>query len=89
MNVNREQYMSQLREAIVQNMNIQVPEQLKETDRLYHDLNIDSIMVLQLVVDLEEVFGVTVPEEDLDPAVFETVGTLVSFIEQLVSEKVG
>ncbi|EFM12156.1 conserved hypothetical protein [Paenibacillus curdlanolyticus YK9] len=89
MSMEREQNIAKLREVIVENMNIQVPEQLKESDRLYHDLNIDSIMVLQLVVDLEDAFEVSVPEENLDQAVFETVGTLISFIESLVSAKVG
>ncbi|ETT46375.1 acyl carrier protein [Paenibacillus sp. FSL R7-269] len=45
-------------------------------------------MVLQLVVYIEEVFNVTVPEEEMDPAVFQTVGSLVDFIHALKGEHI-
>lgn len=45
-------------------------------------------MVLQLVVYIEEEFGVAVPEENVDPAAFATIGTLVDFIDQLQESKV-
>ena len=79
----RNEILSALRTLIVEQLEIQVPEQLKDDDRLHDDLNIDSIMVLQLIVDVEERFEVTVPEEDVDPEVFKTVGSLVTFIQQL------
>lgn len=75
--------MGQIRSIIVDNLEVEAPEQLQETDRLYEDLGIDSIMVLQLVVYVEEVFGISVPEEDMDPRVFETVGALITFIQEL------
>lgn len=80
---NRQEIMNQLRTVIVENLEIEVPERLLETDRLYEDLKIDSIMVLQLMVYLEEVFGVTVPEDDFDPAIFQTIGSLTTFIGTL------
>lgn len=85
---NRNEILRKLRAVIVENLEHQVPEQLNEEDRLYEDLHIDSIMVLQLVVYIEEVFGVSVPEEDVDPAVFQTVGLLVTFIQGLQGIKV-
>lgn len=88
MKQNREAIIGQLRIIIVQNLELEVAEQLQESDRLYEDLNIDSLMILQLIVYVEEEFGVSVPEEDVDPAVFDTVETLVSFIQNLQSEAV-
>ena len=81
--MNRDEILNALRTLMVEQLEVQVPEQLQDGHRLYEDLNIDSIMVLQLIVDVEERFEVTVPEEDVDPEVFKTVGSLVAFIQQL------
>jgi len=86
--MDRNQIMRELREIIVNNLEISLKEQLEENDRLYEDLNIDSIMVLQLMVYVEESFGVTVPDEDVDPAVFQKIGSFVSFIQELQSVQV-
>ncbi|MEV5027387.1 phosphopantetheine-binding protein [Paenibacillus sp. LPE1-1-1.1] len=83
MSLNREEIINQLKSVIVNNLEIELAEDLNESDRLYEDLNIDSIMSLQLVVYIEEVFNVSVPEEEIDPTVYETVGKLATFIEQL------
>ncbi|TXK84624.1 acyl carrier protein [Paenibacillus sp. N3.4] len=69
---------------MVENLELEgVPERLQDSDRLYEDLNIDSIMVLQLVVYIEEVFHVVVPEVGVEPETFLTVGSLVEFIMSL------
>ncbi len=81
----RSEIAAQLREIIAENLEHDVAAHLNETDRLYEDLNIDSIMVLQLMVYVEEAFGVSIPEEDVDPAVFQTVESLVTFIRKLRS----
>ncbi|MNC41683.1 Acyl carrier protein [compost metagenome] len=75
--------LAQLKELISENLELEVPDQLEDGHRIYDDLNIDSIMVLQLVVYIEENFGVSIPEEGVDPSVYETVGALVDFIQQL------
>ncbi|MFD0697443.1 phosphopantetheine-binding protein [Paenibacillus sp. GCM10027628] len=83
----RNEIIGQLRNLIVENLELAVPKQLSETDRIYEDLNIDSIMVLQLMVYIEETFHVSIPEEDVDPSVFQTLGSLVSFIQELKSKQ--
>lgn len=85
--MNRRQIVDKMTLVIERNLNLRLPDQVSESDRLYEDLNIDSIMVLQLVVYLEEEFGVEVPEEAVDPAVFQTIGSLVTFIEQLLDTR--
>jgi acyl carrier protein len=42
-------------------------------------------MVLQLIVYIEEEFGVEIPEEGVDPEAFETIGLLLTLIETLLS----
>ena len=43
----------------------------------------DSMAVVSLVAALEEQLGIEFPEEQLDGSVFETLGTLLKFIEDL------
>ncbi|NQX47697.1 acyl carrier protein [Paenibacillus tritici] len=86
--MDKEQTVSQLRQLMSEQLELSLPDVIKEEDRLYEDLNVDSIMVLQLVVYIEEVFNVTVPEEEMDPAVFQTVGSLVDFIHALKGEHI-
>ena len=52
------------------------------TGLLGHGIGLDSIETLAVVCALEEDFGVTVYDEDLDRAHFETVGSLVTFIQE-------
>lgn len=85
----REQIMNSLCELIQQNLEIKLPANVTEASRVYQDLFIDSIMVLQLIVYVEEEFGISVPEEDVDPAVFQTLGSLVTFIEELRQHKIA
>jgi acyl carrier protein len=79
----REEILTKLVDIIQQNLEVQLPEKVEESHRTFEDLGIDSIMVLQLVVYIEEAFGVAVPEEDVDPDVFKSVGALITFIQEL------
>jgi aryl carrier protein AsbD len=81
--MNRIKIMKELRALMASMMEVEIPAELKETDRIYEDLGIDSIMVMQLMVGLEEKFNITVPEEEVDPDNFSTVGNFVSFIQGL------
>ncbi|WP_128895294.1 phosphopantetheine-binding protein [Longirhabdus pacifica] len=77
---------AKLKEIIEEDLEHELPEQLNESHQVYEDLGIDSIMVLQLLVYVEEAFNVAVPEEDVDPETFQTIGNLVAFIKQLQAE---
>ena len=41
---------------------------------------LDSLAVLELVVELEARFGITVDDQDVTAEVFETVGSLAAFV---------
>lgn len=81
--MNRDEIVRKLKKIAADRLKIFLPANLSEEARLNEDLQIDSIMVLQLIVYIEEFFEVTVPEDEIDPATFRTFGTLVTFIEQL------
>jgi acyl carrier protein len=52
-----------------------------EDTRLFEDLNLDSTTVIELLMILEDVFGVLVDPETLQPEHFTTVGALADYIE--------
>jgi acyl carrier protein len=54
-------------------------------NELVADLGFDSLQVLELVAELEDRFGITIPAEEV-PAV-RTVAQVVERIERLVSEQ--
>lgn len=58
------------------------PDQISDTANLFNDCGIDSTSVVDLVVGLEERFGVTVEDDELDVSLFENISTLATFIEE-------
>lgn len=48
-------------------------------------LQLDSMAIVSVIAALEEQFGFEFPEETLDGAIFETVGTLVECVRGLQS----
>jgi acyl carrier protein len=54
----------------------------ESTGLLGQGIGLDSVEALQLVATMEEVFGLTIVDEDLDAAHFQTVGTFTRFIEE-------
>ena len=50
--------------------------------RLKDDLGIDSLRLVEVLVALEEEFGVTLKEADLDPEAIQTVGDVYALMEK-------
>jgi acyl carrier protein len=67
----RDEALSALREVAVEVLSVE-PDQVVETAKFKEDLDADSLDLVELVMALEEEFGVEVPEEDLEG--IETVG---------------
>ncbi len=64
--------------------NLSVPkEQVNLESRFQEDLDADSLDLVEAVLGLEEEFGVTIPEEEMEGV--KTVGQAV----QLVAQKLG
>lgn len=66
-------------------MRLQVPhlEDFREQARLNEDLYLDSVVVLQLLVQLELQFGFEIPEEEITADHFQTVSSLADFLLSL------
>jgi acyl carrier protein len=40
----------------------------------------DSIALMEFILRLEEEFNISIPDEDLDPDVFASIGTIVTYV---------
>ena len=54
-------------------------EQIEMTSKIKDDLGADSISVLQLLMTIEEDYGIVIPDEKL--ATFDTVGDVVAYLD--------
>ena len=57
------------------------PETITMDTNLIDDLGADSLDVVELIMSLEDSFGITISDED--SANLATVGTIVEFLERL------
>jgi len=46
----------------------------------------DSFFLLELVLRLEDTFGLSIPDEDLDPAIFRTVKSIAAYVRTRLAE---
>ena len=68
----------EIRNAIAVQLNIP-EENITMDSRFIEDLKADSLDLVELVMDLEDRYGIEIPDEQL--AEVKTVGEIVNFIE--------
>ncbi|AGE77728.1 TPA: petrobactin biosynthesis protein AsbD [Bacillus thuringiensis] len=79
----REALKNAVLKIMIEKMELKNVTHLEETMRLNQDLYIDSVMMLQLIVYIEMDIKLCVPEDEVDPKAFLTVGSLLDFMEEL------
>ncbi|PGQ99593.1 petrobactin biosynthesis protein AsbD [Bacillus cereus] len=79
----REALKNAVLKIMIEKMELTNVTHLEETMRLNQDLYIDSVMMLQLIVYIEMDIKLCVPEDEVDPKAFLTVGSLLDFMEEL------
>ncbi|MGI8461601.1 MAG: acyl carrier protein [Solirubrobacterales bacterium] len=80
--MNREEVMTKVREHLSAELEVE-PGEIAETTRFREDLDADSLDLYELVMELEDTYGVRVPEEQA--AEIETVGQAVDFVLARIS----
>lgn len=70
--------LAKITEIIEEKLNVEDMEITEET-RFKEDLNADSLDLFELVMSLEDEFGVEIPSEDLENIA--TVGDVIAYIE--------
>ena len=71
-----------IRQFFIDNAWLEKNGEFHETDSLLENGVIDSVAMIELVSFIEETYGVHVPDEDLMPEHFETLESIVSYIEK-------
>jgi acyl carrier protein len=79
--MSEERMEDQLKEMIVERLFMRIaPGEIEEDKSLIDEYGVDSVSLLELVVGIEEVFGVTIEDEEFSVANFETVTALAAFV---------
>ena len=67
-----------LKEIIVDQLNVE-PDLITEETDIMADLSADSLDVVEMIVELENEFNLTIDDEEV--AGFKTVGDMVAYVE--------
>jgi acyl carrier protein len=72
----------EIKQAIVRSLRLPIaPEEIGDSTPLFGEgLGLDSIDVLELVLELERAFGVSITDEQTGARVLRSVDTIASFI---------
>lgn len=74
---------AQLKNMIVERLFLNVsPEDIGDEENLMDEYNIDSVNLFEIIVGLEDEFGLTLEEEDFNVETFSTVANIAAFVEQ-------
>jgi acyl carrier protein len=57
------------------------PTEVRDNANLFDDCGLDSASVVDMVFDIEDAFGITIPEEEIDAELFQNVGKLAEFVD--------
>ena len=73
----------QLKNMIVERLFLKVsPADIQDDENLMDEYNIDSVNLFEIIVGLEDDFGIVLEEEDFNVATFSTVSSIAAFVEQ-------
>lgn len=79
--MNANEIESRLKQMVIDHLFLSVtPEELSSTASLIDDYGVDSVALLELVVGLEEEFGIVVEDGDFDISNFSSVKSLADFV---------
>lgn len=79
----REELFLKIRGIITTELEIGDKEKITPDSRLIDDFNMDSLNTIELVMALEEEFGIDIPDEDAEKTL--TVKDIVDYIENKIS----
>ncbi len=67
-----------VREIIADRLKLDI-EQVQPNSRFIEDLGADSLDIVEMIMQMEEDFGITIPDEDAEK--IKTVGDAISYIK--------
>ena len=72
--------LDKIKQMLANQLNVQV-EKINEDSRLIEDLGADSLDMIEMLMSLEEEFGINVPDDKVED--LKTVGSIVAFIDSV------
>ena len=73
----------ELKQLIVERLFLKVaPEEIGDEDPLMDTYGIDSVQLFEIVVGLEEAYGITMEDEEFDLALFANIKSIADFVRQ-------
>jgi acyl carrier protein len=81
----------EIKQAIVRSLRLPIaPEEIGDATPLFGEgLGLDSIDVLELVLEIERTFGVAIADEETGARVLRTVDTIADFITARGNERLA
>ncbi|HID06944.1 MAG TPA: acyl carrier protein [Armatimonadetes bacterium] len=74
---------AQLKQMLIERLFLNVtPEEIPDDEPLMDALGIDSVALFEVVVGLEDEFGITLDEAEFDVSLFRDINTMSQFVEQ-------
>ena len=70
----------EVQKILAKQLRIADPSTITLESRIKKDLGADSLDILQLLLKIEDEYGITIPDEQL--MTFDTVGDVVSFLDK-------
>ena len=93
MNVDRQEVADKLRKMIVERLNLDInPQEIGDDDPLFAStedggLALDSVEALEIVVGIEDVFGIRLGDEQGIEQRFYSINTLTDYVSEKLAEQ--
>lgn len=86
--INKEKILNDIEKIITEKLGIALEQRITEdTDFLKDGLGLDSIMVLELIIELELMYDIEMDEDELNTDYFKKASLLAEFIINKIDEK--
>lgn len=76
--------LDKVKEMLANQLNIEV-DKITETSKIIEDLGADSLDMIEMLMSLEEEFGLSIPDDKAEN--LKTVGDVSSFIDESLKNK--
>jgi acyl carrier protein len=74
---------SEIKQLLVDRLFLRVkPEDIPNAASLMESLGVDSVALFELIVGLEDIYGITFEEDEFRLSLFENVDSIADFVEK-------
>lgn len=77
--MNRKEIFDKVKDIIAENLSVDDPDSITPETSLTKDLEADSLYVVEVIMAIEEEFGIEIPDDDAEN--FASVDDIVDYVE--------